>query len=117
MTKHEKQARIELRVKEKDKERIRRLAKQCGLPISEYMVKRALGYAPRAALPDAFYDFYGKLCELCNADGVFYEDAEKKLLAIIDEIHKTLLLPRKSPAKEIRSEVEAMKWQPPDSGH
>ncbi len=45
--KPEKLARIELRVKPKDKERIVKTANQCGLSTSEYVLQRALGYTPK----------------------------------------------------------------------
>ena len=90
----EKLARIEIRVKPKEKERIKRLAEKCNLPLSEYVVQRALGYEPRTVLPDVFFDFYNKLCELCNS-GNLTPEAESGLLAQIDEIHSELLLPQK----------------------
>ena len=39
----EKFARLEIRVKPKDKEKIKRLAEKCNLSVSEYVVQRALG--------------------------------------------------------------------------
>lgn len=102
---HEKYARIDIRVKPKDKEKIKRLAARCNLPLSEYVVQRALGYEPRSVLPDAFYYFYSKLCDICNSEQ-FTPETEGALLALIDEIHLELLLPGKE--KEI--------WLPPDFG-
>ena len=102
----EKFARIDIRVKPKDKEKIKRLAEKCNLSVSEYVVQRALGYAPRTVRPDVFFDFYNKLCELCNMTEITPE-AESKLLALINEIHSELLLPRKE---------DMRKWLPPDSG-
>lgn len=102
----EKLARIEIRVKTKEKERIKRIAEKCNLSISEYVVQRALGYEPRTVPPDVFFDFYNKLCELCNTAELTPE-AESKLLTLLDEIHLELLLPRKE---------EMRKWQLPDSG-
>lgn len=102
----EKFARIDIRVKPKDKNKIKRLAEKCNLSISEYLVQRALGYEPIMVLPDVFFDFYNKLCELCNTAG-FTPETENKLLSLIDEIHSKLLLPRKE---------DMRKWQPPDSG-
>ena len=90
----EKLARIEIRVKSKDKDKIKRLAENVNLSISEYMVQRALGYEPITVLPNAFFDFYNKLCEVCNTAEITPE-TENKLLALIDEIHSELLLPRK----------------------
>lgn len=90
----EKFARIDIRVKPKDKEKIMKLAEKCNLSISEYLVQRALGYEPITVLPDVFFDFYNKLCELCNTVG-FTPETENKLLSLIDEIHSELLLSRK----------------------
>ena len=102
----EKFARIDIRVNQKDKDKIKQLAEKCNLSISEYLVQRALGYEPRTVLPDVFFDFYNKLCELCNS-GNLTPEAESKLLSLIDEIHSELLLPRKE---------DMRKWRPPDSG-
>ena len=102
----EKLARIELRIKSKDKDKIKRLAEKCNLSISEYLVQRALGYEPITVLPDVFFDFYNKLCQLDNTVG-FTPKTENKLLSLIDEIHSELLLPRKECMR---------KWRPPDSG-
>lgn len=90
----EKLARIEIRAKPKEKDKIKRLAEKCNLPLSEYVVQMALGYEPRTVLPDVFFDFYNKLCELCNSSDITSE-TESKLLALIDEIYSELLLPRK----------------------
>lgn len=102
----EKFARIEIRVKPKDKEKINKIADKCNLSVSEYVVQRALGYAPQTVQPDVFFDFYNKLCELCNT-ARFTPETENKLLSLIDEIHSELLLPRKENMR---------KWRPPDSG-
>lgn len=50
----EKLARIEIRVKPKDKEKIKRIAEKCNLSVSGYVVQRALGYEPKMVLPNVF---------------------------------------------------------------
>ena len=102
----EKLARIEIRVKPKDKEKIKRIAEKCNLSVSGYVVQRALGYEPKMVLPNVFFDFYNKLCKLCNT-ARFTPETENKLLSLIDEIHSELLLPRKE---------DMRKWQRQDSG-
>ena len=102
----EKFARIDIRVNQKDKDKIKQLAEKCNLSVSEYLVQRALGYEPKTVLPDVFFDFYNKLCELCNT-AELTPTTESKLLLLIDEIHSELLLPRKE---------DMRKWQQPDSG-
>ena len=108
---NERQARIELRVTQSEKKKIAKLAESCGLSQSEYIRQRALGYAPRTALPDVFFDFNQTLCRLCDevADKVT-PDIERKLLEVNDEIQRQLLLPEKSSTTEIRKEM--MTWRP-----
>ncbi len=108
----EKLARIKLRVKPKDKERIVKTANQCGLSTSEYVLQRALGYTPKTVNPDAFYHFYGKLCELLNQD--LTPELQTAALKLFDEIYAELVDCGRQPVAEIRKEVS--KWQPPDSG-
>ena len=112
---NDKKARIELRVTQSEKDRIARLAESCGLSQSEYIRQRTLGYSPRTVLPDVFFDFYQMLCRLCDevADKVSPE-TERKLLEVVDEIQRQLLLPEKSTTAQIRKEM--MTWQQQASG-
>ncbi len=110
----EKFARIDIRIKPKDKEKIKRIAEKCNLSVSEYVVQRALGYAPQTVQPDAFFDFYNKLCELCNSSEITPE-TENKLLALIDEIHSELLLPEKETVKQIKNGIEGKSSGSPQS--
>ena len=50
----EKFARIDIRVNQKDKDKIKRFAEKCNLSVSEYVAQRALGYEPITVLPDVF---------------------------------------------------------------
>ena len=88
-----KTQRLEIRVTPENKKKIERYASKCGLSTSEYVTKRALGFTPRTVLPDAFFNFYGKLCEICNSD--MTPETEAKLLTLIDEIHSEILSPKK----------------------
>lgn len=110
--------RIEARVTHGQKKKIAQIAEKCGLPLSEYIRQRALCYSPKAVLPDAFYLFHAKLCELCNSiDDKVSADVEEKLLQLIDEIGLELLSPGKETAAQIKTELEGdKKWQPQDSG-
>ena len=109
---NDKNARIELRVTQSEKNRIARLAENCGLSQSEYVRQRTLGYAPRTVQPDVFFDFYQTLCRLCDevADKVS-PDTERRLLETVDEIQRQLLLPEKSTAKQISKEVTTWRQQ------
>ena len=92
-TQKAKTQRLEIRVTPENKKKIERYASKCGLSISEYVTKRALGFTPRTVLPDAFFYFYEKLCEICNYE--MTPETEAKLLSLIDEIHSEMLAPKK----------------------
>lgn len=110
--------RIEARVTPQQKKKIAQIAEKCGLPQSEYIRQRALGYSPRTVLPDAFYLFQSKMCELCNfIDGKVSADVEEKLLQLIDDIQSELLLPGKETVAQIKTGLEDAKaWLQQDSG-
>lgn len=110
--------RIEARITPQQKKKIAQIAEKCGLPQSEYVRQRALGYSPKAVLPDAFYSFHAKLCELCNSiDGKVSNDTEGKLLHLIDEIRSELLLSGRETVAQIKSGLEVDKqWLQQDSG-
>lgn len=88
-----KTQRLEIRITPENKKKIERYASKCGLSTSEYVTKQALGFAPRTVLPDAFFTFYAKLCEICNKE--MTPETEAKLLTLIDEIHDEILSPKK----------------------
>ena len=108
----EKNARLELRLSAKEKEQLELLAKKCGLPVSEYLRKRGLGYEPGPLLDERFYAAYSKLCEISNLP--LQPDTEAVLIAILNDLQQNLFLPRKQKQKEIVEEVAG--WQLQDSG-
>lgn len=82
----EKKERLELRVTAAEKKAIRSKAAKCGLKISEYVRKRALGYEPRGAPTGALFDITVKLSELTN--GGLSSDTEKAVLDLLTDIRK-----------------------------
>ena len=88
-----------IRVSEKEKNIIEQNAKKCGLSVSEYLRQRALGYMPRAVLPEVFFSFNDKLDGLCVAvEGKITADMEEKIIALIDGITAGLILPQREKA-------------------
>ncbi len=113
--KDQKDTRVYMRASKAEKAQIASFAESCGLSQSEYLRQRALGYAPKAVLPDVFFTFNQTLCRLCDeVAGKVSPKTEQRLLEVAGEIQRQLLLPAKSTAKQIRQEVA--EWQPPDSG-
>lgn len=108
----EKSCRLYLRVSPREKASITALADACGLSVAEYLRKRALGYAVKAAVPDAFYSFTGKLSELLNRE--LSPETEATALWLFDEIYAEIIDTRKQSKREITEEVST--WQAPDSG-
>ena len=86
-----------------DKEKIKQIADKCNLPLSEYVVQKALGYAPQAMQPDAFFHFYNKLCELLNHE--LSPETEAAALQLFDDIYAEILDTPKQSRKEIVQEV------------
>ena len=99
----EKNARLELRLSAKEKEQLEQIAKRCGLPVSEYLRKRGLGYEPGPLLDERFYAAYSKLCEISNLP--LQPETETVLIAILNDLQQNLFLPRKQKQKEIVEEV------------
>ena len=102
--KKKKQPGIYFTVTEKEKCRIKRNAESCGLKQSEYIRQRALGFAPKAVPPDAFYHFCEKLDMLCEEP--YSKEVNQKALSLLSEIEYSLVRPSK----------EVMPWQPQASG-
>ena len=105
----EKNARLELRLSAKEKEQLELLAKKCGLPVSEYLRKRGLGYDPGPLLDERFYAMYSKLCEIRTLP--LQPETEAVLVAILNDLQQNLFLPRKQSKKEIAEEVLASQQQ------
>lgn len=55
-------------VTEVQKRKIKKNAALCGMRQGEYILRRALGYEPKAVQPDAFYHFHKDLCDLLNKE-------------------------------------------------
>ena len=111
-TPKEKPCRLYLRVSPTEKKKITDIAKCCGIPVAEYLRKRALGYDVKAAVPDAFYIFNERLSELLNRE--LSLETEAAALKLFDDIYAELIETPKQSKGEIVKEVTS--WQPPDSG-
>lgn len=106
--KKEKTARIDMRIAPAQKKRIKATADKCGLTESEYVLQRALGYAPKAVQPDAFFQFYRALCDLLSQPTT--PETEAAALKLFDEIHGELMAGKRQSVNEIQAEVR--QWQP-----
>ena len=93
----ERKVQLKFRVTDKEKTRIQNKSKKCGLSVSEYVRKRALNYAPKALLPENFYEFIEKLGALYEALGRLNStELQKAVLDLIDDVYAKLLTTDKS---------------------
>jgi len=88
---------IDLRVFPKEKETIDRIAAKCGLSTSEYLRQRALGFAPRALPPDAFWRFLETAADLMEKGAS--PEANDALLQLIHDTAEDVLIPGKDRPK------------------
>lgn len=97
-----KDVRIVTRVTVEEKEQITALSKRCGLPQTEYIRQRALGYAPGATLTDSFFALCEKLDVLTEKP--YSQEVNTAALTLLADMERLI-----APGKENA-------WQPPDSG-
>lgn len=86
--------RVAVRLTESEKKKIATAAAKCGLTVSEYMRQRALGFEPKAVLPDAFFIFCEKLDKLTEAP--FSEAVNAEAEGLIRELSGLI-----APSKEV----------------
>ncbi len=93
----ERKVQLKTRVTEKEKVRIQNKANKCGLSVSEYLRKRALGYYPKALMPESFYEFTERLGILYEALGTLNStELQAEVVKVLDEIYAKLLVTDKS---------------------
>lgn len=90
---------IYFKCSQKQREQIKKNAKECGLKQGEYILQRALGYVPKEQQIGLYFDFYKKLCELTNHD--LSQETESKLMKLLDLIYTRFF--ESTPPDEIRT--------------
>ena len=96
---------------EAQKRKIKSIAAKCGLGQGEYILKRALGYEPKTVLPDAFFVFHDKLCEILDSPST--PDVEKATLRVFEKIYVQFIDNRKQTTEEILKEIGGEGLLPP----
>ena len=74
----------------KDKDKIKSLAKRCGLSVSQYVKQRALGYKPRGLPPDVLFCLIERIGALEQKTHLSKTDDEIRVL--LSDITELLLL-------------------------
>ena len=87
---------INVRVTPDEKRKILRNSRQCGLNLSEYLRKLALGYQPRPLQPHEFDEFSYVLEKIyTDFHRSFDEETLHKFLLILQAIQEKFILPRR----------------------
>ena len=94
--------RLYTRVTPAELTKVRSFARRCGLPVSEYIRQRALGFAPREIQPEIFHELVRRI------ETLYRENGSEELLSLVRDIREELILPGKD--KEVK------RWPPLDSG-
>lgn len=81
---------VSFRITKRDKDRIKQLAKKCGLSQTEYIKQRALGYEPRTIPHDALFLLLEKIGELESKSSS--EELSDEIGKLLTEISNELLL-------------------------
>ena len=102
---------INIRMTEKEKEKLEQLAGKCGLSLSEYLRKQGLGYEPGPVLDARFYEAYSVLCDISNLP--LNPETEDALLEVFRTLNEILNRKKQTQAEIVR---EVTRWQPQDSG-
>ena len=79
---------INVRVSVTEKKKVTMLARKCGLPLSEYLRQRALGYEPGGHPPKEVFDVLDELDEIAEN---CQPSAGAKITACADEIRDLLI--------------------------
>ena len=97
---------ISLRVTEKQRERIRAAACECGISPSEYLRQKALGFEPKGTLPDAFFVCCERLDRLCRPP--FSKETNEQAMVLLNEMQRILVNGYDGPAEpEPQEMIEA----------
>ena len=95
-----KTQRLEIRLTHEDKKKIEQNASKCGLSTSEYVKQRALGFEPKAVLPDVFFHFCEKVDELMGQN--LKDEVNDRIIELMTKLENELIRPRKEDIDEWR---------------
>ena len=83
-----KEVEICFKCNQKQREQIRKNARDCRLKQGEFILQRALGFEPKALNLGAYLNLYRKLCEITNLN--MTAETESRLLDVLDQIYHRL---------------------------
>lgn len=81
------------RVTPQEKKHIEVNAEKCGISVSEYLRQRALGYSPRATLPETIQALRRELRDF-RRSGISSK-SEEEVTRLLEDIRNELILPGK----------------------
>ena len=89
----EKRPTITIRLDQPEKDKIERLAKQCGLSVTEYLILRGTGYEPKIVPYDAVFTLIKRLDELIDKD--ISPEVNAEAMTVLKAVTASLVYPKK----------------------
>ena len=87
----EKRPTICIRLEQSEKDRIERLAKKCGLSVTEYLILRGTGYEPKPVPYDAVFGLIKRLDGLIDRD--ISPEVNEEAETVLKDITASLIYP------------------------
>lgn len=84
---------ITIRVNENEKKKLERLAKMCGLSLSEYLRKVGVGHQPKEIPSDNFYQLAERLEALSQTQN---EDISQEIRNCLEELYAKYIYEREA---------------------
>ena len=89
----EKRPTITIRLDQPEKDKIERLAKRCGLSVTEYLILRGTGYEPKIVPYDAVFTLIKRLDELIDKD--ISPEVNAEAMTVLKAVTASLVYPIK----------------------
>jgi len=89
----EKRPTITIRLDQPEKDKIERLAKQCGLSVTEYLILRGTGYEPKIVPYDAVFTLIKRLDDLIDKD--ISPEVNAEAMTVLKAVTASLVYPIK----------------------
>ena len=89
----EKRPTITIRLDQPEKDKIERLAKRCGLSVTEYLILRGKGYEPKIVPYDAVFTLIKRLDELIDKD--ISPEVNAEAMTVLKAVTASLVYPIK----------------------
>ncbi|MCR5637003.1 MAG: hypothetical protein K6F76_07500 [Clostridiales bacterium] len=101
----EKRPTITIRLNQSKKNKIERLAKKCGLSVTEYLILRGTGYEPVVVSYDAVFALIKRLDELIDKD--ISPEVNAEAMTVLKAVTASLVYPVKEEGDALLQQLDS----------